>query len=148
MYVVRFGSYSIVATLAGTPSLVRRKSILRYRRFAPPPRWREVMRPCVLRPPDLALPSVSGLCGTPWVSSSRSWKVAKRRPGEVGFDLRIAISITRRLSGLSAYGRQTRQSRGWLGGYYSATAAPSNNSIRSPGASSTTAFFHDRVRPE
>ncbi len=29
MYAERFGSYSIAATLAGTPSLVRLKSILR-----------------------------------------------------------------------------------------------------------------------
>ena len=29
MYVVRFGSYSIVATFAGTPSAVRLKSIWR-----------------------------------------------------------------------------------------------------------------------
>src|SRR4051794_32925391 len=94
MYVVRLGSYSIVATFAGTPSLRRRKSILRYRRLAPPLRWRDVMRPCVFRPPDLGLPLVSGLCGLPWVSSSRSWKVANRRPGEVGFDFRIAMSLS------------------------------------------------------
>src|SRR3954470_15608195 len=84
MYAVRFGSYSIAATRAGTPSFWRLKSILRYRRFAPPPRWREVMRPCVLRPPDFLSPSVSAFSGSFLVTSARSLQVAKRRPGDVG----------------------------------------------------------------
>src|SRR3954447_26998339 len=84
MFAVRFGSYSIAATRAGTPSLVRLKSILRYRRLAPPPRWREVMRPCVLRPPDFLSPSVSAFSGVFFVTSARSDQVAKRRPGLVG----------------------------------------------------------------
>src|SRR3954465_8137073 len=84
MYAVRFGSYSIAATLAGTPSLRRLKSILRYSRFAPPPRWREVMRPCVLRPPDFVRPSVRDFSGRSRVTSARSDQDAKRRPGEVG----------------------------------------------------------------
>src|SRR3954462_13013889 len=92
MYAVRFGSYSIAATRAGTPSFWRLKSILRYRRFAPPPRWREVMRPCVLRPPDFLRPSVSAFSGVFLVTSARSDHVAKRRPGEVGLCLFTAIS--------------------------------------------------------
>src|SRR4051794_3135031 len=84
MLAVRFGSYSIAATRAGTPSLVRLKSTLRYRRFAPPPRWREVMRPCVLRPPDFLRPSVRLRSGSFFVSSGLSAHVAKRRPGLVG----------------------------------------------------------------
>src|SRR5918997_6057032 len=84
MCAVRFGSYSIDATLAGTPSFVRLKSITRYLRLAPPPRWREVMRPCVLRPPDFLSPSVRLRSGAFLVSSERSAQVAKRRPGEVG----------------------------------------------------------------
>ena len=70
---VRFGSYSIVATFAGTPSLVRLKSIWRYLRLAPPPRWRAVMRPLALRPPVLFLPLVSFLFGFEVVTSERSW---------------------------------------------------------------------------
>ena len=64
MCALRFGSYSIAATLAGTPSLRRLKSILRYLRLAPPPRWREVTRPWALRPPDLRSPSVSDFSGS------------------------------------------------------------------------------------
>src|SRR3954469_21335775 len=36
---LRFGSYSTAATLAGTPSLMRRKSTTRYWRLWPPPLW-------------------------------------------------------------------------------------------------------------
>ena len=42
---LRFGSYSMAATLAGTPSLVRLKSMMRYCCLWPPPRWRAVLRP-------------------------------------------------------------------------------------------------------
>src|SRR3712207_9251615 len=80
----RFGSYSIAATFAGTPSLRRLKSILRYLRLAPPPRWREVMRPCVLRPPDLVRPSTRLFSGSLRVTSARSSQVANRLPGLVG----------------------------------------------------------------
>ena len=70
MWALRFGSYSIAATFAGTPSLRRLKSILRYLRLAPPPRWREVMRPCALRPPDFLRPSVSDFSGSVLVTAS------------------------------------------------------------------------------
>src|SRR4029079_7831708 len=91
MYAVRLGSYSIAATLAGIPSRRRLKSTLRYRRLAPPPRWREVLRPCVLRPPDFFRPSVSDFSGVVLVTSAKSEYVAKRRPGLVGLGLRMAI---------------------------------------------------------
>src|SRR5436190_6651135 len=80
------------ATLAGTPSFRRLKSILRYRRFAPPPRWREVLRPLTLRPPDFFRPSVSDFSGSDRVSSEKSGYITNRRPGEVGLGLRIGIS--------------------------------------------------------
>ena len=67
----RFGSYSIAATFAGMPSFVRLKSIFRYLRLAPPPRWREVTRPWALRPPDFFSPSVSDFSGSfPFVTAS------------------------------------------------------------------------------
>src|SRR5919197_6051326 len=90
MYAERLGSYSIAATFAGTPSLRRLKSTLRYRRLAPPPRWRLVIRPCVLRPPERCLPSTRAFSGSERVTSSRVSQVANRRAGEVGFCLRIA----------------------------------------------------------
>src|ERR1700756_768004 len=92
MYAERLGSYSMWATLAGTPSLRRLKSILRYSRLAPPPRWREVLRPLALRPPDFFSPSVSDFSGWVRVISAKSGYVTNRRPGEVGFGLRIGIS--------------------------------------------------------
>src|SRR5437763_12034609 len=91
MYAERLGSYSISATFAGTPSLRRLKSILRYRRLAPPPRWRAVLRPWALRPPDFLRPSVSDFSGEERVTSEKSGYETNRRPGDVGFGLRIGI---------------------------------------------------------
>ena len=88
----RFGSYSIAATFAGTPSFWRLKSILRYLRLAPPPRWRDVIRPCALRPPDFLSPSTSAFSGSDFVTSALSFQVEKRRPGEVGLCFLIAIA--------------------------------------------------------
>src|SRR5580704_5589942 len=92
MYAERLGSYSMCATLAGIPSLRRLKSILRYRRLAPPPRWRAVLRPLALRPPDFLRPSVSDFSGVERVTSAKSGYETNRRPGEVGLGLRIGIS--------------------------------------------------------
>src|SRR3954467_6979043 len=92
MYAVRFGSYSIAATRAGTPSLERLKSTLRYRRLAPPPRWREVLRPLELRPPDFLRPSTRVFSGSSFVISEKSGYETNRRPGLVGLGLRIGIS--------------------------------------------------------
>src|SRR5436305_7580444 len=92
MYAERLGSYSMWATFAGIPSLRRLKSITRYRRLAPPPRWREVLRPWALRPPDFFRPSVSDFSGCERVISAKSGYVTKRRPGEVGFGFLIGIT--------------------------------------------------------
>src|SRR3981081_469680 len=97
MYAERLGSYSIDATVAGTPSLRRLKSILRYSRLAPPPRWREVLRPLTLRPPDFLRPSVRDFSGSDRVSSEKSGYITTRRPGEVGLGLRMGT--TQRLPG-------------------------------------------------
>ena len=72
MYADRFGSYSIAATRAGIPSLRRLKSILRYSRLAPPPRWRAVLRPLELRPPLFFRPSVSVFSGSVLVMTEKS----------------------------------------------------------------------------
>src|SRR5918998_3163263 len=95
MYEVRLGSYSIAATRAGIPSLRRLKSILRYRRLAPPPRWREVLRPLALRPPDFFRPSVRPFSGRFFVRSEKSAYETKRIPGLVGLGLRIGIRTPR-----------------------------------------------------
>src|SRR5918997_6483684 len=95
MYALRLGSYSIAATWAGTPSLVRLKSTLRYRRLAPPPRWREVLRPFELRPPDFLSPSVRPFSGRFLSRPEKSAYETKRRPGLVGLGLRIGIRTPR-----------------------------------------------------
>src|SRR5436305_15233477 len=92
MYAERCGSYSIAATRAGTPSLVRLKSILRYSRLAPPPRWGAVLRPGAWRPPDFLRPSTRVFSGSVFVISAKSGYVRNRRPGEVGFGLRIGMA--------------------------------------------------------
>src|SRR3954447_24606504 len=89
----RLGSYSMAATLAGTPSLRRLKSILRYRRLAPPPRWRAVLRPLLLRPPDFFRPSVRLFSGSVLVITEKSAYVENRRPGLVGLGLRMGIAL-------------------------------------------------------
>src|SRR3954454_9829839 len=102
MYAVRLGSYSIAATLAGMPSRRRLKSTLRYRRLAPPPRWRDVLRPLALRPPDFLSPSTRVFSGVVFVISAKSEYVTKRRPGLVGLGLRIGICLALALEALEA----------------------------------------------
>src|SRR3954451_22533197 len=118
----RFGSYSIAATLPAIPSLVRLKSTRRYRRLAPPPRWRAVLRPWALRPPDFFRPSVSDFSGCERVISAKSGYVTKRRPGEVGL--------------------------GFLIGIYSLPSSPWKIGMVWPARTCTIAFFHWRLRPE
>ena len=91
MFAERFGSYSIAATFAGTASFVRLKSISRKRRLCPPPLWRVVMRPLLFRPPVFLTLPVRLFSGFERVISSNPETVMKRRPGEVGLNLRSAI---------------------------------------------------------
>src|SRR5689334_1147962 len=93
MCAVRFGSYSMAATLAGMPRLSRLKSMSRYFCLWPPPMKREVMRPLLLRPPDLGLPLVRDFSGDVLVMSSYDACVEKRTPGEVGLYLLVAIVL-------------------------------------------------------
>src|SRR5215469_4412687 len=99
MRAVRFGSYSMCATLAGTPSLsCRRKSISRYARLWPPPWCRAVTRPCTFRPPLPCSGRTSDFSGSLRVISEKSEPLAPRRPGVVGLYLRIptCFSLTNR----------------------------------------------------
>src|SRR4051795_4035259 len=91
MRALRFGSYSMAATFAGTPSLFRRKSTTRYCRLWPPPRWRAVMRPYELRPPVRGLGLTSDRSGVVLVISAKSDADWKRRPAEGGLGLRVGI---------------------------------------------------------
>src|SRR6266702_6249410 len=99
MRAVRFGSYSMCATLAGTPSLsARRKSITRYARLWPPPWCRAVTRPCTFLPPCECSGRTSDFSGSLRVISEKSEPLAPRRPGVVGLYLRIptVVSLTNR----------------------------------------------------
>src|SRR3954454_6313838 len=87
----RFGSYSIAATFAGTPSFRRLKSMTRYRRLWPPPWWRVVTRPLLLRPHFFVTGSSKLFSGFVFVTSSKVDTDMKRRPGLVGLYLRIGI---------------------------------------------------------
>src|SRR4029450_6682757 len=94
MRAVRFGSYSMWATLAGTPSLsTRRKSISRNCRLWPPPRGGVVIRPCTLRPPLLGSGRSNDFSGVDRVMSAKSATLEPRRPGVVGLYLRIGMSV-------------------------------------------------------
>ena len=78
----RFGSYSIDAIRAGTPSLRRLKSMIRYLRLCPPPRNREVVRPWAFRPPDFFSGASRDFSGFVRVISEKSLTDPNRRPGE------------------------------------------------------------------
>ena len=80
------------ATLAGTPSLVRLKSITRYRRLWPPPRWRVVTRPWEFLPAFLVIFLVSERSGSSRVISLKSETEDPRRPGVVGLYFLSATS--------------------------------------------------------
>src|ERR671922_765276 len=99
MRALRLGSYSMCATLAGTPSLSwRRKSISRYARLWPPPWWRTATRPALLRPPLLCSGRTSDFSGVDRVISTKSATLEPRRPGVVGLYLRIPISQSSSIS--------------------------------------------------
>src|SRR3954453_9471853 len=94
MRALRLGSYSIAATLAGTPSLFRLKSTMRYCCLWPPPLWRAVLRPYELRPPVRGLGASSERSGLSFVIFEKSETVWNRRPGLVGLRLRSGTSAS------------------------------------------------------
>src|SRR3954451_17422215 len=106
MRAVRLGSYSMCATLAGTPSLSwRRKSISRYARLWPPPLCRVVILPCTLRPPRPCSGRISDFSGVDRVISAKAETLEPRRPGVVGLYLRMPISTQSSVSLLAGSGR-------------------------------------------
>src|SRR5579884_3650323 len=98
----RFGSYSMAATFAVTPTLSRLKSISRYDFFAPPPRKRTEIRPRLLRPPERCLPVVSDFSGRSLVISSRVTTLVNRRDGVTGLKLFVGMLDLRVLRHLLA----------------------------------------------
>src|SRR5258708_40055456 len=91
MRALRLGSYSMWATFAGIASLSRRKSISRYCCLWPPPWWRVVILPWTLRPAFFGLGTPSDRSGWSRVISEKSANDMPRRPGEVGFALRMVM---------------------------------------------------------
>src|SRR5580698_2758080 len=87
----RFGSYSMVATLPGTPYLSRLKSMRRIFCLCPPPWWRMVRSPELRRPPVRLRVVSSGLCGLFVVRSSLTSEVWNRSVGGIGLYVLIAI---------------------------------------------------------
>src|SRR5947207_5361728 len=84
MRALRLGSYSMAMTRPAIPILLRFQSMIRYSRLWPPPRWRVVMRPLLLRPAVFLSGSVSAFSGLVLVTSSKVDTDIPRRPGEVG----------------------------------------------------------------
>src|SRR5437899_1469205 len=92
MRAVRFGSYSTLATFAGTPNLSRRKSMRRYCRLCPPPIYRLVMWPLLLRPPVRLSGSSNERSGSVFVMSPKSDTERNRVAGVTGLNWRMPIS--------------------------------------------------------
>src|SRR5258708_15179285 len=93
MRALRLGSYSMAATLPGTSSLLRLKSMIRYSFLWPPPRWRTVTRPLTLRPLCFLRCCTSDFSGSLRVTSSKVDTDMKRRPGLVGLYFLIGICL-------------------------------------------------------
>src|ERR1700753_1104825 len=87
MLELRFGSYSIEATFAGTPTLSRRKSTWRYCFLWPPPRCHTTISPWLLRPPERFFASSKDFSGVSLVMWILSRTVINRRDAVYGLKL-------------------------------------------------------------
>src|SRR3984893_18024435 len=94
MFELRFGSYSMAATLAGTPTLSRRKSTWRYCFLCPPPRCQITISPWLLRPPERFLGSSSAFSGSCLVIWLLSRTVINRRDAVYGLKLFSPIAAS------------------------------------------------------
>src|SRR2546421_683182 len=108
MRAVRFGSNSIAATLAGTANFSRRKSMRRYCRLWPPPRYRAVMWPSLLRPPVRRRGSTSDFSGVVFVISPKSDTERNRVAGVTGLNCRIPMSALEHLDRVALFQRHDR----------------------------------------
>src|SRR5262249_414902 len=93
-FAVRFGSYSIAATFAGTPGLSRRKSTLRYCFLWPPPRCHTETSPWLLRPPERFFGSRSAFSGVSLVISLLSITLMHRLDPVSGLKLFSPIAAS------------------------------------------------------
>src|SRR5882672_7672310 len=94
MLALRFGSYSIAATFAGTPALSRRKSTLRYCFLWPPPRCHTDISPWLLRPPERFFGSKRDFSGVCLVISLLSRTVMNRLDAVYGLKLFSPIAAS------------------------------------------------------
>src|SRR5918996_6254372 len=74
------------------PNLFRLKSIFRYWRLCPPPRWRDVRCPRLFRPPDFFIGSSSDFSGVSRVISSNPDTLRNRVPAVIGRNCLMLIS--------------------------------------------------------
>src|ERR1035438_2698984 len=94
MFELRFGSYSIDATFAGTPTLSRRKSTWRYCFLWPPPRCQITISPWLLRPPERFFGSSNAFSGVSLVMWLLSRTVINRRDAVYGLKLFSPIAAS------------------------------------------------------
>src|SRR5215467_3901048 len=121
---VRLGSYSIVVTLAGTPNLLRRKSILRYCRLWPPPWCRVVTWPLLLRPPVRRSGSSSARSGVVSVTSAKSETERNRVAAVTGLNCRMPISALEHLDRVALFELHDRLLPRWPEPLAARVAAP------------------------
>src|SRR5271154_4243760 len=94
MFELRFGSYSIDATFAGTPIFSRRKSTWRYCFLCPPPRCQMTISPWLLRPPERFFGSSNAFSGVSLVIWLLSRTVINRRDAVYGLKLFSPIATS------------------------------------------------------
>src|ERR1700681_859765 len=94
MFALRFGSYSMAATFAGTPTLSRRKSTWRYCFLCPPPRCQTTISPWLFRPPERFFGSSNAFSGSCLVIWLLSTTVINRRDAVYGLKLFSPIAAS------------------------------------------------------
>src|ERR1700719_3941312 len=84
----------MAATLAGMPTLSRRKSTLRYCFLCPPPRCQTTISPWLLRPPERFFGSSKAFSGSCFVMWLLSTTVINRRDAVYGLKLFSPIAAS------------------------------------------------------
>src|SRR2546425_11604521 len=97
----------------GMPNLSRRKSMRRYCRLWPPPRYRAVMWPLLLRPPLPLSGSSSDFSGVVFVISSKSETERNRVAGVTGLNCRMPISALEHRDRITLFEHDDRLFPGW-----------------------------------